>query len=69
MTMPKPQVIPSVWTTSLRVGGEVHNMTRTIKETMYIRVNDPFLNRNIGKFQLPHITDELFHNTPALHLK
>ena len=26
-----------------------------IKEAIFIRVNDPSLNRNIGKFQLPHI--------------
>ena len=31
------------------VGMKAHNITRTIKEAMYIRVNDPSLNRNIGK--------------------
>ena len=28
------------------------SMTRTIREAMLMRVNDPFLNRNIGKYQL-----------------
>ena len=47
------------------VGSEV--ITRTIKETMYIRVNDSSLNRNIGK--LSYIWDEVLFNTPALHLR
>ena len=37
------------------VGREVHCITRTIKEAMLIRINGPSLNRNLGKFQLPHI--------------
>ena len=32
---------------------EGNNMARTIKEAMYIRVNNPSLNRNIGKYNLP----------------
>ena len=28
---------------------------KNIKEAMYIHVNDPSLNRNLGKYQLPHI--------------
>ena len=51
------------------VGREVHNITRTIKEAMYIRVNDTFLNRNSGKFQLPHIWDDILLIIAALHLK
>ena len=31
------------------------SITRTIKEAMYIRVNDHPLNRNLVKYQLPHI--------------
>ena len=38
-----------------KVGRKGHNMTRTIKEAMYIRVNNPTLNRNIGKYKLPHL--------------
>ena len=29
---------------------EDQNLTRTIKEALYIRVNNPSLNRNIGKY-------------------
>ena len=29
---------------------ESQGLTRNIKETMFIRVNDPSLNRNLGKF-------------------
>ena len=45
------------------VGGEAHSITRTIKEAIYIRINDPSLNRYIGKFQLPHIWDEVLQDT------
>ena len=37
------------------VGREDQNITRAIKVAILIRVNDPSLNRNIGKYQLPHI--------------
>ena len=39
------------------LGSEDQNLTRTIKEALYIRANNPSLNRNIGKFHLPHIWD------------
>ena len=39
------------------VGREDQNLSRAIKEALYIRVNNPSLNRNIGKFHLPHIWD------------
>ena len=51
------------------VGTEAHSSTRTIKKAMYIRVNNLSLNRNIGKFQLPHIWDEVLQETFALHPK
>ena len=35
---------------------KIHNIAGAIKEAAYIRVNDPFLNRNFGKFQLSHIS-------------
>ena len=35
-------------------GREGHNLARNIKESIYIRVNNPTLNNNIGKFNLPH---------------
>ena len=40
-----------------------------IKEAIYIRVNNPSLNRNIGKYHLPHIWDEVLINIPELKLK
>ena len=39
------------------------------KEALYIRVNNPFLNRNIGKYHLPHIWDEVLLNISELNLK
>ena len=42
---------------------------RAIKEALYIRVNNPSLNRNIGKYHLPHIWDEVLFNTSELKLK
>ena len=44
------------------VGMEDLNMARSIREAMLIRVNGPSLNRNIGKYQLPHIWDEVLVN-------
>ena len=37
------------------IGREGHNLARNIKESIYIRVNIPTLNNNLGKFNLPHI--------------
>ena len=39
---------------------------RTIKESIYIRVNNPSLNQNIGKYNLSHIWDRVLFNTPGL---
>ena len=41
---------------------------RLIKKAIYIRVNNPSLNRNIGKYQLPHIWDEVLSNITELKL-
>ena len=51
------------------VGREDNTIPRNIKEAIFIRVNDPSLNRNIGKFQLPHIWDEMLAISPELQLK
>ena len=51
------------------VGRECQNLLRTIKEALYIRVNNPSLNKNIGKYHLPHIWDEVLHNISELKLK
>ena len=46
-----------------------YNLARSINEAIFIRVNDPSLNRNIGKYQLPHIWDEVLMNSFELRLK
>ena len=51
------------------VGREDLNQMRTIKEALYITVNDPSLNRNVGKYHLPHVGDEVLFNTSELKLK
>ena len=44
------------------VGREDQNLMGTIKGALYIRVNDPSLNRNIGKYHLLHIWYEVLFN-------
>ena len=48
---------------------EVNNQSRTIKEAMFIWVQDPALNRNLGKSQLLHIWDHLLMAYPTLQCK
>ena len=48
---------------------ESQGVIRTIKEAMYICVNHTSLNRNLGKYQLPQIWDELLKDTLSLQLK
>ena len=60
-------------TTSLEkfsiVGREEQNLSRLIKESMFIRVKSPSLNKNIGKYHLPHIWGEVLINNTELKLK
>ena len=49
--------------------GKTKNLLRTIKEAIYIRANNPSLNRNVGKFHLPHIWDEVLLNISELKMK
>ena len=51
------------------VGRENQSIARAIKEATLIRVNDPSLNRNIGKYQLPHMWGEVLVKSPELKLK
>ena len=51
------------------IGREDQNLTRAIKEALFIRVNNPSLNRYIGKYHLPHIWGEVLHKTSDLKLK
>ena len=48
------------------IGREDQDLSRLIKESIYIRVNNPTLNRNIGKFNLSHIWDRVLFSTPNL---
>ena len=50
------------------VSRDDQSMTRAIREAMLITVNEPSLNRNIGKYQLPHIWDEVLVKSPELQL-
>ena len=50
------------------IGREGHNLSRNIKESIYLRVNNPTLNNNIGKFNLSHIWDRVLINTKGLAL-
>ena len=48
---------------------ETQGSSRNIKEAMFIHVNDSSLNRDLGKYQLPHIWDNILQDTPALQVK
>ena len=48
------------------IGREGQDLTRLIKESTYIRITNPTLNRNIGKFQLNHIWDRVLFSTPNI---
>ena len=47
---------------------ETQGTTRHIKEAMYIRANDPSLNRILGKYQLSHVWDQTLQDSPGLKL-
>ena len=51
------------------IGRERHGMARTIREAIYIRVNNPTLNRNVSKYNLPHIWDKILLSIPELKIK
>ena len=51
------------------IGRDGYGLARNIKEFIFIRVNNPTLNRNIGKFNLSHIWDRVLLNTPGLNLE
>ena len=48
------------------IGREGQDLTRLVKESIYIRVNNPTLHRNIGKFQLNNIWDKVLFSTPNI---
>ena len=51
------------------IGREGHSVATNIKESIFIRVINPTLNRNIGNCHLPHIWDRILLNTPNLTSK
>ena len=50
------------------IGREDQGQARIIMESIYIRVNNPTLNQNIGKYNLNHIWDRVLFNTQRLKL-
>ena len=48
------------------ISREGQNMARTLKEAIYIRVNNPILSRNIGKYNVPHIWNKVPFSIPEL---
>ena len=44
------------------IGREDHGLARTIKESIYIMVNNPTLNMNVGKYNLHHLWDIVLFN-------
>ena len=53
MTILTPQVILENFSIHSEKGGQ--NLMRLIKEAIYIKINNASLNRNMGKYHLPHI--------------
>ena len=45
------------------------NLMRFTKESMYVRINNPSMNKNVGKYHLPHIWDEALFNSSELKVK
>ena len=68
LTTIPPLVITSKLENFSIVGKEDQNLKRAIKEAMYIKANDPSLNRNVGKYLLPHIWDEVLFDIPELKI-
>ena len=51
------------------LGREDNHFTRSIKESIYIKVNSHTLNKNIGKYILPHIWDRFLLTTHKFKIK
>ena len=47
---------------------EDHGLARIYKESIHIRVNNPTLNRNMGKYNLHHIWDRVLFSTLDLKI-
>ena len=44
-------------------------MAKAIKGAIYLRVNNPTLNKNIGKYNLPHIWDKVLYSISDIKTK
>ena len=65
----KQQIGHSIADTSFNIIGREHQgHARTIKESIFIRVNNPKLNQNVGKYNLSHIWDRVLFNTRRFKL-
>ena len=51
------------------VGRKDQNLMRFIQESIYIRVNNPSPNKNVGKYNLLHVWDEVLFNSSELKIK
>ena len=51
------------------VGREDQNLIVMLKESKYMRGNSQSLNKNIGKYHLPHVWNEVLFNTSELKVK
>ena len=73
-TLSHPCAQPTIWSHNSTLdnftilGREDQGLSRTIKEAIYIRVNNPTLYRNIGRFNLYCIWDRVLLNTPGLKI-
>ena len=43
-------------------------MARAMKEAIYLRVNNPTLKKNIGKYSLQHIWNKVVYSIPELKI-
>ena len=50
------------------IGDASRTFARTIKESIYIRLNNSTFNWNVGKYNLYHIWDRVLFNTPDLKI-
>ena len=50
------------------IAREDRDLARTIKEAICISVNNPSLNRNVGKYHLSHLWKRVLFNTPGLKM-
>ena len=50
------------------IGREDHGLARTIKVSIYTRVNNCTLSRNVGKYTFHHMWDRVLFSTPELRI-